>query len=94
MCDRCFKRKPTCESKAPPTMTILVEHCNFQLVRWMARKGYLKREVDQLSKILCDSCRLARAAQQPVEKEAEAKLHMDVKKTDRLQKFEVLNKTI
>ena len=58
-------------------------HCNFWLVRWMARKGYLKGEDDQSSKILCDACRITRAVQQPVEKDsqkAETKVDASVKK--------------
>ena len=60
-----------------------LENCNFRLVRWMARKGYLKREVDQSSKILCDDCRIARGAQRPVQNDVqkdEAKLKTKAKK--------------
>ena len=48
----------------------------------MARKGYLKGEVDQSSKILCDTCRLARTAQWLVEqdsKHTQAKINASVK---------------
>ena len=50
----------------------------------MARKGYLKGDGDQSSKILCDACRIARAAQQPVEHDSQksgAKVDASVKNT-------------
>ncbi len=59
-------------------------HCNFRLVRWMARRGYLKGAVDQSSKIVCDSCRIARGAQRPMEKDPKqtgAKIDASVKNT-------------
>lgn len=44
-------------------------HASFKLIRWLGRNNYLYGgEVDQDSTILCDSCRLARAAKRPVEK--------------------------
>ena len=50
----------------------------------MARKGYLKGDVDQSSKILCDACRIAWSAQRPVKREpkqAQAKIDASVKGT-------------
>eukprot|EP00816_Leptocylindrus_hargravesii_P003943 CAMPEP_0196825070 /NCGR_PEP_ID=MMETSP1362-20130617/92843_1 /TAXON_ID=163516 /ORGANISM="Leptocylindrus danicus, Strain CCMP1856" /LENGTH=456 /DNA_ID=CAMNT_0042205443 /DNA_START=1757 /DNA_END=3127 /DNA_ORIENTATION=+ len=46
-----------------------IGHASFRLIRWLGRKKYLTSgDVDQSSTILCDSCRLARAAKRPVEK--------------------------
>ena len=50
------------KAKRLPQWHYRLGHCNFRLVRWMARKGYLKGEVDQSSNILCDACRLARSS--------------------------------
>ena len=44
-------------------------HCSFKLVRWLASKGYIKGSVDASSNILCDSCRVARGSQRPIDVE-------------------------
>ena len=44
-------------------------HASFKLVRWLSRQGYLYGgTVDQMSDIMCDSCRLARATKRTIEK--------------------------
>ena len=62
-------------------------HCNFRLVRWTTRKGYLKGEVDQSSKIVCDLFQIARVAQHLVDqdlKQTQAKIDTVVKNTVKL----------